>query len=236
MAAESAAAGAPGRLLPHGSRQLAWNAGSFQFQPGSEANGELDQLRAGAVDRSVHLRPVLARRADGAGRRRARVGHALLGAHQAAFPNGAPAGQVAGGDCMLWIFSVALPAAAGALAARFFFGNVDFAVVAFVASGQILSVALVVLLVLAASTVVTSRALAVGIGLALMLAPHYLRPIAGVPPGQPFMEAWPSSIAGWVYAVGHRMPASSWTPIGYLAGMIILAVLAKLRFDAEELR
>ena len=86
-----------------------------------------------------------------------------------------------------------------------------------------------VALTLALSTFVKSTAGIAGIGFAVMFLPSAIGALVPV-----IGELSPTASGGWAMAIATGQPASPLTLIGFLGSMAILAVVAKVIFDRQE--
>lgn len=132
---------------------------------------------------------------------------------------------------MLWIFGIALPMAVGTALAPFAYGGLpDVGRVATLAVLMLSLPAFFLAITLCLATWIRSQAGIAGIAFAVAAVPlvvgMFLPSVA---------QLWPSSIGGWSTALAGGNAVTLGPPVAWLAGMIVLAVVARGAFAREDL-
>jgi ABC-2 type transport system permease protein len=131
---------------------------------------------------------------------------------------------------VLAVVAIAIPLAVSIAVATVVYGGLpDVVTVGLFAALYVAVPAFYVALVLALSTVVKGTGGIAGIGFAVMFLPSLIGALVPV-----IGELSPTAIGGWAMAIATGQPASPLTLIGFLGSMAILAVVAKLIFDRQE--
>ena len=128
------------------------------------------------------------------------------------------------------VAAVILPLAVSSGVATVAYGSLpDLATVARFGALYLTVPAFFIALTIAIGTVVRSTGGVAGIAFIVLFLPSAIGAVAPI-----VNEASPTSVAAWAMATATGAPASAVTFAGWLAGMAILAIGAKLAFDREE--
>jgi ABC-type transport system involved in multi-copper enzyme maturation permease subunit len=127
------------------------------------------------------------------------------------------------------IAAVALPLAVSSVVTLAYGSIPDLAMVARFGVPYLTVPAFFIALTITIGTVVRSTAGVAGIAFVVLFLPSAIGALAPV-----VNEASPTTIAAWAMATATGAPASTLTFAGWLVGMAVLAIGAKLAFDREE--
>lgn len=128
------------------------------------------------------------------------------------------------------IAAIILPLAVSSVVATVAYGSVpDLATIALFGVLYLTVPAFFIALTVALGTVLRSTGAVAGVAFVVLFLPSAIGAVAPI-----VNQASPTSIAAWAMATATGAPASSITFAGWLVGMAILAIGAKLAFDREE--
>ena len=129
---------------------------------------------------------------------------------------------------VLWVVAGLIPLAATVALVFALYGPTTVVLVAAMAVGILLAIALFVAVTLAASTVVPSQAAAAAIGLAVMFVPQLLGIVVPA-------QLLPTSILQWTLLAGVGEPAGFATPIAWGVAMLALISFSLRQMERLEL-
>lgn len=135
------------------------------------------------------------------------------------------------GTVMYFVFGIVLPMTVALGVATVAYGGLpDVAKVASVALPMILLPIFYLALSIAVGAVSSSYAAVAGVSFAFLMVPA----MAGSFLPKPVLAALPTQIGGWVAGLATATPVSVATPLGWLVGMALVALVAKFAFDRQE--
>lgn len=137
----------------------------------------------------------------------------------------------AAGTLMYFVFGIFLPMMAALGVATVAYGGLpDVARVASVALPMVLLPMFYLALSIAVGAVSSSYAAVAGVSFAFLMVPAMARSFLP----KPVLEALPTQIGSWVAGIATAAPVSVATPLGWVVGMGLVAVVAKFAFDRQE--
>jgi ABC-2 type transport system permease protein len=137
----------------------------------------------------------------------------------------------ASATAVLWIAAGIVPLAVSAVAVRVLYGAPPIAAAIVFGLGIGAAIALFVAVALVASTFVASQPAVAGIAFASFAVPSMVNGLIPVDIA-PFE---PTSILGWAMGIVGGAPITIVTPLAWIVGMVVLAVIGMRRLSAAEL-